>query len=239
MMKSIFLLSFTLITTSVSYAQSSCKEEIMTLMRQMRKAEGAQQAHVKYVINAFDKDVSLSKDTVDIYTSPKRSRIVTLQSEIFQSEKLILSLLNKEKIAYVMDPKGESSSLDQFNNGTLIQDTIITRSEVIECITVCVDEANNMNLNSYVLKVDDAIGAYFGYDKISFFTDPDRKSLKKIELKYQTGMSPSRVVIDMLEYDTSYKDDIFDHRDPLDILARLKAKKNEYEIFDLRKDKSD
>ena len=94
MTKSIFTLFAVILTISISYGQTDCKDELLSIFQKMRKAEGMEQAHVKYVMNVYDQQNILSNDTVDIYTSPKRSRVVTHHNEIFQDETVILSMLN-------------------------------------------------------------------------------------------------------------------------------------------------
>ena len=137
-------------------------------------------------------------------------------------------------MVYVMDPIDGEAGSDSFKNGAMIQDSIIIRSQIIDCSTICLDDENDKNENNYMLKVDEDIADYFGYDKISILTDGDRRMIKRIELIYQKGLSPSRMVIDILKYDTEYTQDIFEDKNPHTILASLEKNSGGYEIIDLR-----
>ncbi|MEM7549571.1 MAG: hypothetical protein AAF363_07850 [Bacteroidota bacterium] len=201
----------------------------------MKNTEGIKGVHVTYALTVFDGHKQVTNDTVDIYASEGRSRILTGNSQIFQDQTMSLAIIAEQNLVYVQDPVSNTEGVDFFTDASVIQDSILTRASSISCRSICLNEARDANEDVYRVKPDQATSAYTEYDLIIFKIDPKIGFLKRVDFLYTEGHNPSQVTMSFIAYDMQYAQDVLEGQKPADILARIKARDPNKEVIDLRK----
>lgn len=234
------ILLFLLLSISATHlvAQNECRATLTNVLHKMRSTKGMDQLHVNYVITLYSDDQPMSSDTVNIYTSPDRSRIVASGSEVFQNEAMILSMLKDQHVAYVQDSKGRESDFDYFKSSSIIQDSILSTAKDIICESACVDNNKNVDRDTYTVISNDSMKEYLSLNRLIYTIDPNTELLTEINYQYVDGHNPSSMTVKILEYNKAYSADVFDNKEPSKILANLQSGEVNYEIIDLREEKN-